>query len=71
LTIYDCIEFNDRFRYCDVASEIAFLAMDLDHFGRADLSHSFVEKYVQLSGDKGLNELIKFYKCYRAYVRGK
>ena len=33
--IYDCIEFNDRFRYCDIASEIAFLAMDLDHYGRA------------------------------------
>jgi aminoglycoside phosphotransferase family enzyme len=33
ICIYDCIEFNDRFRYCDVASEIAFLAMDLDHYG--------------------------------------
>ena len=31
ICIYDCIEFNDRFRYCDVASEVAFLAMDLDH----------------------------------------
>jgi aminoglycoside phosphotransferase family enzyme len=40
ISIYDCIEFNDRFRYCDVASEIAFLAMDLDHYGRADLSRS-------------------------------
>ena len=42
ICIYDCIEFNDRFRYCDVASEVAFLAMDLDHYGRADLSHGFV-----------------------------
>ena len=32
ICIFDCIEFNDRFRYCDVASEIAFLAMDLDHY---------------------------------------
>ncbi|MSU33725.1 MAG: hypothetical protein EXS36_01160 [Pedosphaera sp.] len=30
LNIYDCIEFNDRFRYVDVASDAAFLAMDLD-----------------------------------------
>ncbi len=71
ICIYDCIEFNDRFRYCDVASEIAFLAMDLDHYGRADLSRSFVDAYVGFSGDKGLTKLLDFYKCYRAYVRGK
>ena len=69
--IYDCIEFNDRFRYCDVASEIAFLAMDLDHYGRAGLSHSFVSAYVDGSQDNELLELLNFYKCYRAYVRGK
>ncbi|MDP2931363.1 MAG: AAA family ATPase [Chloroflexota bacterium] len=71
LCIYDCIEFNDRFRYCDVASEVAFLAMDLDHYGRADLSRSFIKAYVAKSQDKPLLELLNFYKCYRAYVRGK
>lgn len=69
--IYDCIEFNDRFRYGDVASEVAFLAMDLDRFNRADLSRVFVDAYVQASGDSGLLKLLDFYKCYRAYVRGK
>ncbi len=71
ICIYDCIEFNDRFRYCDVASEVAFLAMDLDHYGRADLSHIFVDAYVAQSQDNELLELLNFYKCYRAYVRGK
>jgi len=71
ICIYDCIEFNDRFRYCDVASEIAFLAMDLDHYRRADLSQSFVNAYVAFSQDKELPQLLNFYKCYRAYVRGK
>jgi len=71
ICIYDCIEFNDRFRYCDVASEVAFLAMDLDHYGRDELSHSFVDAYVALSQDEELKELLNFYKCYRAYVRGK
>ncbi|MFO7772947.1 MAG: AAA family ATPase [Dehalococcoidia bacterium] len=71
ISIYDCIEFNDRFRYGDVASEVAFLAMDLDHFGRADLSRHFVSTYVELSRDRELQEVLKFYKCYRAYVRGK
>jgi uncharacterized protein len=71
LTIYDCIEFNDRFRYCDVASEIAFLGMDLDHFGRADLARSFVNSYIKLSGDEAIHDLLRFFKCYLAYVRGK
>ena len=71
ICIYDCIEFNDRFRYNDVAAEVAFLAMDLDHYGRADLGRHFVNAYVTRSQDRDLIELMKFYKCYRAYVRGK
>ncbi len=71
ICIYDCIEFNDRFRYGDVASEVAFLAMDLDHFGRADLSRHFVDAYAAQSQDEELKLLLNFYKCYRAYVRGK
>ncbi len=69
--IYDCIEFNDRFRYCDTASEVAFLAMDLDRYDRNDLSKSFVDAYVKSSEDEDLLQLLNFYKCYRAYVRGK
>lgn len=71
ICIFDCIEFNDRFRYTDVASEIAFLAMDLDYYGRGGLSDYFVNSYVAVSGDSQLLELLDFYKCYRAYVRGK
>lgn len=72
-TIYivDCIEFNERFRYSDVAADIAFLAMDLDFHGHPELSMTFVEDYLNYSGDLGLMELLDFYKCYRAYVRGK
>ncbi|MFH1383058.1 MAG: phosphotransferase, partial [Chloroflexota bacterium] len=71
ICIYDCIEFNDRFRYGDVAAEVAFLAMDLDHYGRADLSRTFVQAYLTYSQDEKLLQLLNFYKCYRAYVRGK
>jgi aminoglycoside phosphotransferase family enzyme len=71
ICIFDCIEFNDRFRYCDVASEVAFLAMDIDHYGQAELSRDFVNAYIDGSQDKELPELLNFYKCYRAYVRGK
>ncbi len=71
LAILDGIEFNERFRYGDVAGEIAFLAMELDAAGRADLSHAFVEAYVAETEDNVLQELLPFYCCYRACVRGK
>jgi aminoglycoside phosphotransferase family enzyme len=69
--IFDAIEFNERFRYSDVASDVAFLAMDLDFKGRIDLSKFFVKRYIKYAGDQELMKLIPFYKCYRAYVRGK
>ena len=69
--IFDCIEFNDRFRYGDVASEVAFLAMDLDFLGEDTLSRYFVDSYIEISGDTDIYKIINFYKCYRAYVRGK
>ena len=69
--IFDCIEFNKRFRYCDVASDIAFLAMDLDFHEMTSLSDRFVSRFVNLSGDDSLDRMLAFYKCYRAYVRGK
>jgi aminoglycoside phosphotransferase family enzyme/predicted kinase len=68
---FDCIEFAPRFRCADVAAEVAFLAMDLDHYGRADLSAAFVDAYAAASGDADAARLLDFYKCYRAYVRGK
>ncbi|MDH5783326.1 MAG: phosphotransferase [Candidatus Bathyarchaeota archaeon] len=69
--IFDAIEFNERFRYSDVASDVAFLAMDLDFKERTPLSNFFVKRYVEYSGDQELTKLLPFYKCYRAYVRGK
>jgi len=69
--IFDAIEFNERFRYSDVVSDVAFLAMDLDFKERTDLSNFFVKRYVEYSGDEELMRLLPFYKCYRAYVRGK
>ncbi|HEX3270997.1 MAG TPA: AAA family ATPase [Ktedonobacterales bacterium] len=71
LEIIDCIEFNERFRYSDVAAEVAFLTMELDAAGRSDLARVFVDAYVEKSGDAGLRELLSFYSCYRACVRGK
>jgi aminoglycoside phosphotransferase family enzyme/predicted kinase len=69
--LFDGLEFAPRFRCSDVAAEVAFLAMDLDHHGRADLAADFVDEYVRRSRDGGVPGLLGFYKCYRAYVRAK
>ncbi|HEY0755521.1 MAG TPA: AAA family ATPase [Ktedonobacteraceae bacterium] len=71
ISVIDCIEFNERFRYSDVAAEVAFLIMELDATGRADLGRAFVDAYVRLTNDGALYELLPFYACYRACVRGK
>jgi aminoglycoside phosphotransferase family enzyme/predicted kinase len=70
-TVIDCLEFDDRFRYADVCSDIAFLSMDLRRLGRADLAERFVARYAGAAGDYELYELLDFYEGYRAYVRGK
>jgi aminoglycoside phosphotransferase family enzyme/predicted kinase len=71
LAIVDCIEFNERFRFGDVAAEVAFLAMELEAAARPDLARAFVDAYVAETGDEALRELLPFYCCYRACVRGK
>ncbi|HBH87719.1 MAG TPA: aminoglycoside phosphotransferase [Syntrophaceae bacterium] len=71
IVIFDCIEFNERFRYEDVAAEVAFLAMDLDYNGYEDYDEVFVNAYIKHSGDREIGTLLNFYKCYYAYVRGK
>ena len=69
--IFDAIEFNERFACSDIANDVAFLAMDLDFRGFPDLSDYFVGDFSEKVRDFELSNLLNFYKCYRAYVRGK
>lgn len=69
--IYDCIEFNERFRNIDIASDIAFLAMDLDFKGYSDFANFIVSEMSRRMEDETICDIVDFYKCYRAYVRGK
>ena len=69
--IIDCIEFNERFRFGDVASDLAFLLMDMAAMGRPDLSQEMLSYYLAFSGDTAMMRLIPFYASYRAFVRGK
>lgn len=71
VTILDCIEFNDRFRYADVACDLAFLTMDLAHNRRVDLAEHLLAVYARESNDFDLYSVVDFYESYRAYVRAK
>lgn len=71
LQFYDCIEFSRRLRCGDVAADLAFLAMDLDHSGFGAFSAYLVRRYAELAEDRELELLLPFYKGYRAVVRAK
>ena len=71
VVIFDCIEFNEDFRWIDVASDVAFLTMDLAYRGRPDLAHRFLNGYLEATGDYGSLVLLPFYLTYRAMVRAK
>ena len=71
VTVVDCIEFNERFRFADVCADVAFLAMDLAWHGRVDLAERFLAAYAREANDYDLYPLVDFYESYRAYVRGK
>src|SRR5437762_13659199 len=71
ITIFDCIEFNDRFRFIDIANDVAFLAMDFDFEGRSDLGNPLLRNAAREFQDGGMLKVTNFYKCYRAFVRGK
>ncbi len=70
IRIFDCIEFNDRFRCIDTSCDIAFLAMDLEFNKRFDLAQTFADTVFAETSDNDYSTL-NFYKCYRAYIRGK
>jgi len=69
--IFDCIEFNSRFRYSDTSADIAFLLMDLEFRGRRDLAEVLLHEYLAVTGDREMMGVLDFYRVYRAFVRGK
>ena len=71
LSIIDCIEFNERFRYSDSLADIAFLLMDLEYHDGENYSKPLWDAYKKDVGENDVDSLLTFYKVYRAFVRGK
>ncbi len=71
VTVFDCIEFNDRLRWIDVMSEVAFAVMDLQDRKRPDLAYRFLNAWLEITGDYAGLAVLRFYLVYRAMVRAK
>ncbi len=69
--VLDCIDFDDRLRYGDVANDVAFLAMDLERLGVPDAADLFLTSYERFSGSELPRSLLDLYIAYRAMVRSK
>ncbi len=71
VVLFDCIEFNEPFRLIDIASDAAFLAMDLEDRGLKCQARRFINGWLERTGDYAALELLNLYKAYRALVRAK
>jgi uncharacterized protein len=69
LTPFDCLEFDPKLRWIDVMNDVAFLVMDLMAYGRRDLAFTFLNSYLEHTGDYDGVRLLPFYAVYRALVR--
>jgi|TARA_Y100001933_G_scaffold139513_1_gene138346 aminoglycoside phosphotransferase family enzyme/predicted kinase len=71
VTVFDCIEFNEPFRWIDVINDLAFLLMDLEARREPGLANLVLNHYLEYRGDFEALPLLPLYKAYRALVRAK
>ena len=69
--LFDAIEFNPALRWIDCMADIAFLAMDLEARGRADLAWRFLNAWLECTGDYAGLPVLDYYRVYRALVRAR
>lgn len=69
--LFDCIEFNEDFRWTDVMADVGFLAMDLEDHQRPDYARRLINSYFEQTGDYPALQILPFYIAYRAMVRAK
>ena len=71
ILLFDCIEFNEPFRFVDTMFDVAYIVMDLEVAGRHDLSQLFLNQYVEETGDYEGLEILPLYVSRQSYVRAK
>jgi len=71
LWAFDALEFDPGLRWIDVASDLAFLYMDLRARDRGLLASALLDGWLTTSGDFDALAVLLFYEAYRAAVRAK
>jgi aminoglycoside phosphotransferase family enzyme/predicted kinase len=71
LYLFDCIEFNEPFRYVDVMYDVGFVVMDLLARNCSPLATAFLNHYIERTGDWEGLQLLPLYISRQAYVRAK
>ena len=71
VTVFDCIEFNEPFRWIDVINDLAFLLMDLESRSENAKANLVLNTYLEYRDDFEALPLLPLYKAYRAIVRAK
>jgi uncharacterized protein len=69
--LFDGIEFSADLRWIDVASEAAFLVMDLLEHGLDRAAWRLLNAYLESTGDYAGLRVLRYYLVYRAMVRAK
>jgi uncharacterized protein len=71
ILLFDCIEFNEAFRFIDVMCDVAFVVIDLDARNLVSLSNLFLNTYLEETGDWEGLQVLPLYLSRQAYVRAK
>jgi aminoglycoside phosphotransferase family enzyme len=69
--IIDCLEFNERLRTLDSASELMFLVLECDRLSAAWIGEIFFQAYSSIARDNPPKPLLEFYRSMHACSRAK
>jgi aminoglycoside phosphotransferase family enzyme/predicted kinase len=68
--VFDCVEFSQSIRCADIASDLAFLLLDLERLGEEKLATELVDRY-RAAGIDLPDDMLALYRTHRALVRAK
>ncbi|OKH24731.1 AAA family ATPase [Chroogloeocystis siderophila] len=71
ILLFDCIEFNEPFRFVDVMFDIAYAVMELEMLQRPNLGNAYLNTYIEQTGDWEGLQVLPLYLSRQSYVRAK
>jgi uncharacterized protein len=71
IVIIDCLEFNPRLRAIDPFDEIAFLGVECSLLGAPWVGERIAARLARRLHQEVPPDLIRFYRCYRAFLRAR